>query len=282
MCCVTWEDNPSPGKGKDGRVKYGTSQKIWSTFPVLWDISPEAGAGIALSSSTKSGHFVATCNPAEGRWYQFFARGCCARMGDIVKQDRAFTIIALLKLLDMYEQEYKDLGSNIPINSICSCMFLLLPCLGGMQGYEAVWTDLAALKYDVEYCENMGDYTAISWPILGRFKSHDSIAGCYMIPIAGVANSGIKFFTWTQQFLLALGREGLQKGWAFQRSNESRSKAKDYKEDIFSELEIIQASTTLNDPKCNIWDDYGVQRSGRRFSATHCTNMGVLPHLIEL
>ena len=85
-------------------------------------------------------------------------------------------------------------------------MFLLLTYLGGIRGYEAVWTDLAALKYDAEYCENMGDYTAISWPIVGRFKSHDDIAGCYMIPITGVTNSGIIFFTWTQQFLLALGR----------------------------------------------------------------------------
>ena len=149
----------------------------------------------------------------------------------------------------------------MPIHSICSCMFLLLTCLCGMQGYEAVWTDLTALKYDVEYCENMEDYTAISWPIVGRFKSHDGIAGCYMIPIAGVINSGIKFFTWAQRFLLALGREGLHKGWAFQRSNGSRSKEKDYKEDIFSKLKlkIIQASPTLIDPECNIWDDYSVQ-----------------------
>ena len=128
----------------------------------------------------------------------------------------------------------------------------------------------------------MEDCTAISWPIVGQFKSHDGIAGCYMIPIAGVTNSGIKFFTWTQRFLLALGREGLHKGWAFQRSNGSHNKAKEYKEDIFLKLEIIQASTTFIDPECNIWDDYGVQRSGRRFFTTHCTNMGVLPHLIEL
>ena len=47
-------------------------------------------------------------------------------------------------------------------------------------------------------------------------------------------------------------------------------------------LDMIQASTNLIDPECNIWDDYGVQRSGIQFFTTHCTNMGVLPHLIEL
>ena len=118
-------------------------------------------------------------------------------MGDIVKQDRAYTIGVLLKLLSMFEAEYQSLGRNMPMASICACMFLLLTCLGGMRGFEAVWTDLAALRYDVEYCESMEDYSAVSWPIVGRFKAHDGRAGCYMIPIAGTTDSGITFFTWT-------------------------------------------------------------------------------------
>ena len=106
-------------------------------------------------------------------------------MGDIVWQDRAYTIRVLLKMLDVFEAEYQDLGDDMPLQSIKACMFLLLTCLGGMRGYEAVWTDLVALRYDVEHCEDSEDYSAVSWPIVGRFKAHDGIAGCYMIPIAG-------------------------------------------------------------------------------------------------
>jgi hypothetical protein len=98
----------------------------------------------------------------------------------------------------------------------------------------------------------MDNYIVVSWPIVGRFKNHDGQAGCYMIPIAGTTDSGIIFFTWTQRFLIALGKEGLYEGWAFQRPDGSRSKASDFKEDIFSKLEIIQATTTLIDPKCNV------------------------------
>ena len=87
-------------------------------------------------------------------------------MGEIARQDRAFTISVLLKLLYVYEKEYHKLGSNMPVHSIRSCMFLLLTCLGGIQGCEAVWTDFAALTYDVEYYENMEDYTAILWSII--------------------------------------------------------------------------------------------------------------------
>ena len=45
---------------------------------------------------------------------------------------------------------------------------------------------------------------------------------------------------------------------------------------------MIQATTTLIDPACDIWEDYGVQRSGRRFFTTTCNIMGVELHLIEL
>jgi len=66
-----------------------------------------------------------------------------------------------------------------------------------MCGFEAVWTDLAALRYDVAYCEDMDDYSAVSWPIVDRFEAHHGIVGCYMIPIAGTTNSGIQVFWWT-------------------------------------------------------------------------------------
>jgi hypothetical protein len=74
---------------------------------------------------------VATCAPSEGRWYQHFGTGMCARMGDVVRQDRVYTIDVLLKLVSVYELEWDDLGLAMPMHSRCSCVFLLLSCLGG-------------------------------------------------------------------------------------------------------------------------------------------------------
>jgi hypothetical protein len=138
-------------------------------------------------------------------------------------------------------------------------MFLLVSCLGGMRGFEVVWTDLAALRYDIAHCESAEDDLAVSWPIVGCFKGRHGILDCYMIPIAGVTSSGIQFFTWTQRFLRRLGQEGFEDGWAFRRPGGSRAKASDYQENIFQKLEIIQATTSLIDTGCSIWDEYGVQ-----------------------
>ncbi len=46
--------------------------------------------------------------------------------------------------------------------------------------------------------------------------------------------------------------------------------------------EIIQATTTLIDPGCSVWDEDGIQRSGGQFFTTRCTNMKVDKHDIEL
>ena len=114
-------------------MKWGTARKLRATYTVVWDASPEAGADITLSTSSSKGRFVATCNPSEGRWFQYFSSGICARMGDVVDQDRAYSIQVLHKLLSMFEEEWDDLGPDMPIESISACMFLLLTCLGGMR-----------------------------------------------------------------------------------------------------------------------------------------------------
>jgi hypothetical protein len=161
-------------------------------------------------------------------------------------------------------------------------MFLLVSSLGGMRGSEVVWTDLAVLRYDLAYCEAAEDDSAVLWPIVRRFKARHGVLDCYMIPIADTTFSGIQFFTWTQRFVRRLALEGFEEGWAFRRTDGTRAKALDNQENIFRKLKIIQATTTLIDPGCSIWDEYGIQRSGQRFFSTRCTNMKVDKHGIEL
>ena len=60
-----------------------------------------------------------------------------------------------------------------------------------MQGFEAVWTDLAALRSDLTYCEDMEDYSTVAWPLVASFKAHDGIAGCCITYFTGTIDSGI-------------------------------------------------------------------------------------------
>ena len=204
-------------------------------------------------------------------------------MGDVVSQDRAYTLDVFLALIESFENEWKERGINMPLHSLYSCMFLLVSTLGGMRGYEVVWTDLAALRFDVQYAIARGDTSGIAWPIVGRFKARNGVLDCYLVPIAGITKkSGIQFFTWTQRFLDRLEAEGETDGWAFKRPNGNRAKASDYRNNIFKRLEEIQATTVLIEDECNIWDEFGIQRSGRRAFVAVCTNAKVSKHDIEL
>ena len=269
---------------KNETVQYGTARMIRATMTKLWESSPASGADITLSSGSVKGRYIATLCPSEGRWYQLFNKGVSARMGDVVGQDRAYTLDVLLELLKLYEMEWEEHDYSIPRQTISTVMFLLVTCLGGMRGFEAVWTDAGALREDVMYAEEIEDESAVAWPIVGRFKAEGGQAGCHFIPIAGTTDkSKIPFFRWTQRFVACLSRDGIKEGWAFRKADGiTRAVAADYREDIFSKLEHIQRHTSLIEPSCNVWDDYGVQRSGRRFFTSQCLLNGISPTDIAL
>ena len=112
--------------------KVRTARLARACLTILWEASPLAGADITLTSGNLRGRYVATLCPSEGRWYQRFETGINARMGDVVSQDRAYTVEIVLALLDMYEAEWKEHRYQMPLVSMYSVMLLLITCLGGM------------------------------------------------------------------------------------------------------------------------------------------------------
>ena len=220
--------------------------------------------------------------PSEGRWYTLFTTGVSIRKGDVVHQDRAYTLEIVHAIVDLFEQQFQEEGYIMPVRDMEAAIFFIISCMGGFRGYETVWTDLGALRYDINYCEEIDDYSAVAWPVTGRFKNEQGAWNHYMIPIAGTTGSGIRVFEWTQRAIKRLEMVGRTDGWFFRKSNGvDRALAGDYAENIFSKLELLQASTNLIDRDCDVREEYGIQRSARRFFDTQCLNMKVSPTDIE-
>ena len=93
-----------PGRAKGSTVKFGTSRKVRAAYTVIWEASVIGGGDVALCAASIRGRYVASLDPSESRWYQRFSAGVCARMGDIVHQDRAYTIGVLLKLPSLWDE----------------------------------------------------------------------------------------------------------------------------------------------------------------------------------
>lgn len=263
-------------KGTRGRkfVTHETSRKIRTALTNLWASSPLSGED--LTFSTNRGRYHATRAPSESRWFELFSKGFRIRTGVTVRQDYAYTLDVVHEFLCISEEEYSRARSIVPLEWISAVMFFLVTCLGGMRGYEAVWTDLAALVHDIKRCEEIEDFEGVGWPIVGRFKAEGGGNNGHVIPIAGTTNSGIQFFLWAQRFVAFHILSGTHEGWAFHRPDGSRAKASDYSEHILSRLVKIQeARPDLIDPAIDVWDAYGMQRSGRRFFDTTCRLMNV-------
>lgn len=222
--------------------------------------------------------------PTHKTFFEHFARGFRIRTGVMTRQDRAYSLELVHEMLERFENEWtrQEDRQEVDLKWISAVMFFLVSCFGGMRGYEVVWTDLAALLHDIERCEQEEDFTGVGWPLVGRFKMEGGGVGGHVIPIAGTTKSGVEFFKWAQRFTFLLVQSGRTSGWAFARADGVRAKASDYRNTIFSELEQIQNERPdLIDSQIDIWEDYGIQRSGRRFFDTACRLRGVAKTDIE-
>ena len=81
-----------------------------------------------MSSGSIGGCYVTTLCHNEGLWYQRFETGINIRIGDIVSEDRAYTLELLYALLEMYELEWQEHGYSVPMVSIYLVMCLLVTC----------------------------------------------------------------------------------------------------------------------------------------------------------
>lgn len=175
----------------------------------------------------------------------------------------------------MYEDEWETSNGLMSLLKISSCMFFLITCFGGMRGFEAVWTNLAGLRFDICFMEDTDDFTGIGWPIVGRFKAEGGGEGCHVIPIAGITGSGVHIFEWTQRFVGRLDEMNIRESWVFRREDGSCAKAFDYCDKIFTKLEDIQKRTNLIESNIEVYEAYGIQQSGRRFFNSECQNQNV-------
>eukprot|EP00956_Cyclotella_meneghiniana_P024276 scaffold48552_cov53-Cyclotella_meneghiniana.AAC.1 len=249
-----------PGRKDGERVQWGTARGTRTTTTVLWENSPASGSNIVFSSGSVGGRYVATMCPSEGRWYSLFNTGVSVRMGDIVHQDRAYTLEIVHAVIAMFEEQFQKEGYTMPVRDFEAALFFIVACMGGFRGYEVVWTDLGALRYDMEYNEERDDETAVSWPVTGRFKNEKGAWNHYMIPIAGVTGSGVRVFEWTQRIIKRLNLIGRTEGWLFRKSNGvDRALAGDYADNIYTKLEILQRKSKLIDPGVDVREAYGIQ-----------------------
>jgi hypothetical protein len=52
-----------------------------------------------------------------------------------------------------------------------------------------MWTDLAALRAEIEHIDLARDYQSVGWSVVGKFKAEGGGTGRHAIPIAATTSS---------------------------------------------------------------------------------------------
>ena len=269
-------------KGTKGRVMvtYATVRKARKLHTNVWSVSLCSGADVSFSSA-KSRYF-ATRSSSQSQWFEQFTKGL--RMtGVMTRQDRAHTLPIVHGVMRLFKDKWEEFdGEPTCLEWILVVMFFLASCLGGMRGFKVVWMDLAVLLHEIGRLEDEDDQIGVGWPIVGHFKNEGGGVGGHVIPIAGTTDSGLEFFKWTQRFVYCQTKAGRSEGWAFVANDGKRAKASLYQSEIFVKLiDIQERRPDLIDPILDVYEDYGIQRSGRRSFDTECRLRGVKKEDIE-
>ena len=91
-----------------------------------------------------------------------------------------------------------------------------------------------------------------------------------------MTGSGVRVFEWTQQFIRRMELDGCTDGWAFRPADgTTQALSAYYGEDIYCKLEYLQKETKLIEPECDVREEFGTLRLGRRFFHTECLNQQV-------
>lgn len=184
------------GRHDPQQIKYSSARKVRSAFSNYFHASKlQVGA---LSFSAGKGHLFASCSVTNGMWYSRFQDGVHCRMGDVLKQDMAISMGVMLKLQDLFEQDYQQTGGEERRKIVEGATFSLTAYCISLRGFEVPKIDLAALRENRVQVDTTGlrrEVAHVGVPLVGRFKAEKG-EQCHIIPMAAETRSGLKPLVW--------------------------------------------------------------------------------------
>ncbi len=209
-------------------------------------------------------------------------------MGFIIKQNKAISIEVMLALIAQFKQEI--LGAVVGSwerHKLCMALCYSVICfhasLRGSEGLQVDWHTLMDHMEKGRVQEGMTPAHIII-PVKGRFKGEKG-ERCHLLPLADISRSGVNIRKCVE-LLVASRREGRVNAlWAFAGREGRKLEFGKMNEMILDQLEEIQTRDTedvLKLKEVNIREEYSINRSFRRGSATHAQNCKVPSNVIEV
>jgi hypothetical protein len=168
-----------------------------------------------------------------------------------------------------------------PLRSIMEqAAYCVLTFCGSFRGWE---TPKLVLSYLIEFSKNAqtgdtpkGVKPHVTLPLAGRFNLRGNMDQNVLVFLAEESKSGLKPRVWVDRLIEVLDAEGKSSGWAFQRSDRSQAKMRDYSDKIFEKFLERQAQRPdLLPAEVDISEAIGLGRSWRRGAVSQAGDQGV-------
>jgi len=264
------------------RVQWGTFRK---TMSAVTNVSQAgvSGLGDSVGAYQRNKMWIST-SVSHQFWFSRFMEGIHKRVGEVRRQDEAFTIEIILQVNVNLEREWNKLiegnasKRELKVVAEMGTWFVVGFCTG-MRGEEIPLIELAGTRNSLD--NKMGKEPYFNVVISGRTKGNQVSGSKFKFPCVYITSgSGLNPGTWIRRLVNIRNEEKDESGRLFHRGI-SPSKVSQFEIDFFKQLYQVQATTDLIDNKIDVGEIYGMLRSSRRGATAHARNIGVQRDVIE-
>lgn len=263
-------------------VQWGTFRK---TMSAITNVSQAGvgGLGDSVGAYQRNKMWIST-SVSHQFWFSRFMEGIHKRVGEIRRQDEAFTIEIIQQVQIQLEREWsKHVEGNSPreeqkIVAEMGTWFIVGFCTG-MRGEEMPLIELAGTRNSLG--NNLKGESYFNVVISGRTKGNQISGAKFAFPCVEVtAGTGLQPGVWVRRLIEIRSSDYDTSGRLFFRGI-SPAKISHYEADFFHILQQVQCNTDLIGNQVDVGDAYGILRSSRRGATAHARNIRVEKEVID-
>ena len=213
-------------------------------------------------------------------WFSRFMVGIHKRVGEVKRQDEAFTIDVLKQIQLILELDWTrgtDTEGKKRVAEL-GVWFIVGFCCG-MRGEEMLLLELAGTRNSLEgMLEGQGYFKVV---LSGRTKGNQISGSKFSLPCVNITSgTGLEPGVWMRRLIDIRSEESDNSGRIFFRGV-TPTKLSQYEADFYDILFRVQAGSDAIGNQVDIADTYGIMRSSRRGATAHARNMKVGKDVIE-
>ena len=276
----------SSGRHSKSHTQFATIRRQRAAYSNLFQASVNMkDCPSTITQSNQGRLHLANC-PSNSIWFSRWSRGCETRMGYIIKQDKALSLPILQALIKRWIEDI-ELAPPNSWNRLKSCMALTyttISFVASLRGPEGLKIDLSTLKRHINQGKETKSSTKgslpshVILPLRGRFKG-ESGERCHLLPLANYSKSGIQIRS-TLELLINARSEmpHLKSHWAFVTERDEKLSFQEMNKMFHDGLEKVKEEDSedlLGLLNTDIHEEYSINRSCRRGSATHAQNQKI-------